>query len=159
LPGTGFQIAAAYKFADSHGLAAEAESIRRMPVHASINRAFAVRKGALIELLEARGLMPEFVDLHWSNRHATGGEKRRAYLLQRLRLNERRLRDGHVDVTAPGPNGGEGGGEVRPVALEAHLRDFIASNLSRIPLSNATLRLYWPGTWAGSSWDSPVRRR
>jgi endonuclease len=27
-------------------------------------------------------------------------------------------------------------------ALEAHLRDFVASNLSRIPLSNATLRLY-----------------
>jgi hypothetical protein len=143
LPGPGFRIAAAYKFAEERGLAAEVEAIRRMPIHTSITRGSAVRKGALIELLEARGLMLDFVDLHWPNRHTPGGEKRRAVFLQRLRLNERRLRGEDENGTDSDSDEDELDGDDRTLfALEAHLRDFIASNLARIPVKGTKLRLY-----------------
>jgi hypothetical protein len=142
--GPGFRIAAAFKFAEERGLAADAEAIRRMPIDASIARGSAVRKGALVKLLEERGLMSEFVDLHWPNRNTPAGERRRAVFLQRLRLNERRLSGEDPAPDDPFTDNEEPEAEEDRTlfALEAHLRDFIASNLSRVPMGGTKLMLY-----------------
>jgi hypothetical protein len=143
VPGPGFQIAAAYKFAEQHGLGAEAEAIRNMPIHSSISRGSAARKGALVELLETHGLMAEFVDHHWPNRNTAAGEKRRAVFLQRLRLNEKRLRG--EDVGGEDPDMKEDDSEAdEPAlfALEAHLRDFLARNLNKLQVASTALTLF-----------------
>jgi hypothetical protein len=147
LPGPGFQIAAAYRFAEQSGLTAEAEKIRAMPIHPSISRGSAVRKGALIELLERKGVMAEFIDHHWPNRHTPAGERRRATFLQRLRLNERRLTGEDPGSEDPDANDGDLEAEVpSSFALEAHLRDYLARNLNRIQVGNAPISLYKDST-------------
>jgi hypothetical protein len=143
LPGPGFQIAAAYTFAEQRGLVAEAETIRNMPIHPSITRGSAVRKGALVDLLERRGIMADFIDHHWPNRNTPSGEKRRSVFLQRLRLNEKRLNGEDVGMGDPDTNGGDSEAEEPALfALEAHLRDFLARNLDKIQLAPTALTLF-----------------
>jgi hypothetical protein len=139
MPGPGFLIASAFAFAESHGLTNEAAAIRSMRIHPSINRPSMVKKGALIELFESKGLIDEFVALHWPNRHTSGGEKRRKLFLQRKRLNADRLSgkdSGDEPVGVDDPE------EPSIFALEAHLRDFIAANIDRLPIASQKLVLY-----------------
>jgi hypothetical protein len=156
----GFRIAAAYQFAEQNGLASEAELIRAMAIHPSIARASGVRKGALAQLFEERGVMDEFVARHWPSRHTPAGEKRRKTFRQRKELNERRLRgedDGTYD--GDGTDEPEELDERALFALEAHLRDFLAGNLGRVALGTNGLKLYRDSTGkSGVEYQTAVGR-
>jgi len=141
VPGAGFRIAAAYAFAEQHGFTAEAAAIRSLTIHLSITRPAPIRKGCFVVLFEDRGVIDEFVAQHWPARHTTSGEKRRALFLRRKLLNERRLRGEDAGEDA-GDDLEEEAEEAAAFPLEAQLRDFIAGNLSRIPVGSKRLSLY-----------------
>jgi hypothetical protein len=147
--GPGFRIAAAYDFAEQHGLSAEAARIRDLPIHPSIPKSSAVKKGNFIRLFEQAGVMPEFVDQHWPTRSSAAGQKRYQHLLRRAELNRLRLEglatagngvDGDGDDSPEA--GGDDFGEAALFAIEAHLRDFIAGNMARVPIGGKRLSLY-----------------
>lgn len=140
MPTPGFQIQAAYQFAIANGLQQQAESIRNMPIHPSIVRPAAARKGRLVELFEHTGIIEQFAADHWPGRRTPAGDKLRARLLRYARLNRERL-DGTEVYEDPGE---EGGAPDEPTlfALEAHLRDFIARNLGKLAIDGVRLRLF-----------------
>lgn len=143
MSGPGFRIAAGYAFAEERGLTQEVEAIRRMAIHPSISRGSAVRKGAIVRLLEERGLVGEFIDLHWPNRNTPAGNKRHSVFLQRLNLNEKRLKGEDSGVEDPDPTADESEAEEPSLfALEAHLRDFLARNLYRVQVKGVKLSLF-----------------
>jgi hypothetical protein len=138
----GFQIAAAEAFAERHGLASEAAAIRSMPIHDSIVRSAAVRKGCFVKLFEETGHIDQFVAEHWPARYTPGGEQRRMQFLKRVNLNNARLNG--QDLAEPpiddvGEEDLEGTGLF---ALEAHLRDYIAGNLSKVSVGSGSLSLF-----------------
>ncbi len=61
-----FKVADAFSFAGAHGLQAEAAQIQSMEVHPTLKAPNVVRKGYLVELFEARGLMEAFVEQYWT---------------------------------------------------------------------------------------------
>jgi len=141
-----FKLDDAYQFAKAHGLQAEASAIRDMAVHSDIRRPVTVRKGHLVELFTKNGLMDQFVAQHWPGRFTPGGESRYAVFVKNKAVNESLLRgeipdeDGastevaEADIATPT--------ELASFELEGQLRDFIAHNLSRIPISGRSLGLY-----------------
>jgi Endonuclease NucS len=139
-----FKIEDAYRFAAAHGLEAEASAIREMKVHSAIPKPVTVRKGRLIELFESRGFMDAFVAASWPGRHTAAGEIRRTLLLNKKNLHERLLRgeSPDEDTDAPEVINFDMATETPGFSLEAQLRDFIAQNLSRIPINGRSVRLF-----------------
>jgi len=143
-----FKIADAYSFAEAKGLEVEANQIRSMVIHSAIRRPAAVRKGCLVELLESRGFIDEFVAQYWPGLHTDAGEQRRGTFLDQKLLNERLLRGEPLDEDAAEEASDRQGEELpfeaepASFALEAQLRDFIAQNLPRIPIHGRRVTLY-----------------
>jgi Endonuclease NucS C-terminal domain len=121
-----FKVADAFSFASAHGLQAETAQIQSMAVHPTFKAPNVVRKGYLVELFEARGLMEAFVEQYWSGRHTDAGERRRGKFLDLKLRNEHRL-DGELDDEMPEDE--DESAEEQRFALEADLRDFLAANL------------------------------
>jgi hypothetical protein len=143
-----FKIADAYTFAAAKGLEAEANQIRSMAIHSANRRPHVVRKGCLVDLLESRGFIDEFVAQYWPGRHTEAGERRRGTFLDQKLLNERLLHGEPLDEDAVEVASGRQGEEPpfeadqASFALEAQLRDFIAQNLPRIQINGRRVTLY-----------------
>ena len=138
-----FKVADAFSFASAHGLQAEAAQIQAMEVHPTFKAPNVVRKGYLVELFEARGVMEAFVEQYWSGRHTDAGERRHRKFLDLKLRNERRL-DGELDDEMPEDE--DESAEEQRFALEADLRDFLAANLRVI---EPGLKLYRDGEQDG----------
>jgi hypothetical protein len=110
-----------------------------MTIHPSIGKPASVRKGCLVELFEARGVIEAFIAQHWPARDTPAGVERRAQFLRRKTLNERRLRG---EPVADSDDESEDLDEPPLFALEAHLRDFIAGNLARMTIASKRLTLF-----------------
>lgn len=121
-----FRVADAYNFATSHGLQTEVAQIQSLPVHPTFQKPTVVRKGYLVELFEARGLMDAFVEQHWLGRHTEAGERRYQKFLE-LKLQNEHLLGDQLDDEVPEVE--EDSSEEQRFALEADLRDFLAANL------------------------------
>jgi endonuclease NucS-like protein len=142
----GFKIGDAYMFAAAHGLQSDASQIRSMRVHPSIPKPHVVRKGALVELFEKRGLIDQFITAHWPLRGSDAGGRRYSSYLDQKTLNEQLL-----SGQAPDEDSLDTAFEQETAvtndessfALEAQLRDFIVANLGRIPpISGSRLSLF-----------------
>jgi len=138
-----FRIADAFSFGTAHGLQAELAQIQSMEVHPTFKSPNVVRKGYLVELFEARGLMEAFVEQYWLGRHTDAGERRRQKFLD-LKLRNERLLGGELDDEMPEDE--DESSEEQRFALEADLRDFLAANLQVI---EAGLKLYRDGEQDG----------
>jgi hypothetical protein len=77
-------------------------------------------------------LIDDFVSHHWPARQTPAGEQRRAFFLQSKKVNEQLL--GGEPATP------DDSAKVFP--LEAHLRDFIARNLFKVPVGSKQLVLF-----------------
>ena len=82
-----------------------------MVIHSAIRRPAAVRKGCLVDLLELRGFMDEFVTQYWPGWHREAGERRRGTFLDQKLLNERLLRGEPLDEDAAEEASGSQGDE------------------------------------------------
>lgn len=113
-------LLAAYGFASEHGLAPEAQAIRELPA-ASI-----VRRGFFVALFEKADIFNEFCAKHWTFSATPEGAKK---LARYRRVREKFDDSGESgDATAVESQDEESD----EFALEAHLRDFLATNLERI---------------------------
>jgi hypothetical protein len=100
MPSPGFKTDDSVAFAAAHDLQTEADQIRSMPIHSSIKRPWAVRKGCFVELYERHGVIDAFVVQHWPTRHTPGGERRRDQYLAQKALNERLLANDPLGIEA-----------------------------------------------------------
>ena len=89
-----FKIADAYRFAASHGLEAESEKIRRLPVHSTFGKPHVVRKAYFVELFESRGLLEDFIAQYWVGRHTPRGDRTYASYRDQRVLNEQLMAQG-----------------------------------------------------------------
>ena len=110
----------AYGFAAEHGLGSEAQAIRELPADS------VVRRGHFVALFEKAGIFGEFCAKHWTFSSTAEGARK---LARYRRVKER-------DDESRG-NGGDAASDAQDdesdvFALEAHLRDFLASNLDRV---------------------------
>lgn len=76
----------AYPFGRSQGLQREIEEIIAMEIRWPPELASSVRRGYVVQLVEARGLMDAFIRLHWPSGYTREGEWHRNYV---VRLKER----------------------------------------------------------------------
>jgi hypothetical protein len=132
-----FPLRQAYIFAKENNLEDQAHKIEDLENEWDRKIAFTtVRKGYLIRLLEDHGLFPTFVTKCWPNGATSNGKTRRDRLVK--------FSD-EYDAFLAGTSA-EDGAEAESVAveslefaLEAHLRDFLAKNLTQL---EPGLRLY-----------------
>ncbi len=141
------RIAELYSFAAAHGLSAESEKIRRLPIHSTFRRPHLVRKAYLVELLESRGLLDEFSAQYWLGRHTPRGDRTYASYRDQRTLNETLVLQGEVVVEEEAEEVAENQEQPPELdavsfALEAQLRDFIVENLPRIPVNGSRLKLF-----------------
>lgn len=151
MPGAGFKIDDAYRFAAAHGLGAESLAIQTSPVDPRIKQRHVPRKGAFVELFEARGQISAFAEIYWQHLNTPKGQRRRQQYLDLKNLNDELLRGGvpdedliedsstTVDDVSPTAQ------DLAAFALEAQLRDFIVENIAHIPINGHRLRLYVDG--------------
>src|SRR5919109_1423313 len=99
MPSPGFKADDALAFAAAHDLQSEANQIRSMPIHRSIKRPWAVRKGCFVDLYERCGVIDAFVAQHWPTRHTPAGERRRDQYLAQKALNEHLLANDPLSTT------------------------------------------------------------
>ena len=148
MPGPGFKIADAYRFASAHGLGAESLEIQASRVDPRIKKQHVPRKGAFVELFESRGQMSAFAELYWPALGTPAGQQRRQQYLDLKNQNDELLRGGVPDedlVEESSAAAGEDAPRAEDLAafaLEAQLRDFIVENISQIPIGGRRLRLY-----------------
>jgi hypothetical protein len=138
-----FRIADAFNFAIAHGLQAEVAQIQSMAVHPTFKKPTVVRKGCLVDLFEAQGLIEAFIEQYWLGRHTYAGE-RRYRTFRELKLRNERLLGGDLDDEIPEVE--DDSSEEQRFALEADLRDFLAANLQVI---EPGLMLYCDGEQDG----------
>lgn len=138
-----FRVADAYDFGAAHGLQTEVAQIQSLPVHSMFQKPTVVRKGYLVELFEARGLMDAFVEQHWLGRRTEAGERRYRKFLE-LKLQNERVLGGELDDDVPELE--VDSSEEQRFALEADLRDFLAANLQVI---EPGMKLYRDGEQHG----------
>lgn len=115
-----FPLLAAYGFATEHGLGPEAQAIRELPA------ASTVRRGHFLALFEKTDLFVEFCAKHWQfSATPEGAKKISKYRRVKERFDES-LESGDDATAEPQDE------ESDEFALEAHLRDFLATNIDRI---------------------------
>lgn len=131
-----FSIKPAYAFGDAHGLEKEVSDIRDMVIEWDSSYTTSLRKGYLVELFEKQGIFDDFKAKCWPLGNTPAGEKER---LRVLRIKEQY--ETFLAGNAPEPSPEDEGAELL-FAVESHLRDFIARNISNIKLHGAGLRLY-----------------
>jgi hypothetical protein len=124
-----FPLREAYQFAADNGLGNEAEEIRELEVDWDRPYTSSVRRGRIIRLFEARGLLDSFIRSHWPSGETSQGARELRSCLK--------IASDYAEFVAVGdPPGVQTNGEEDPegltFALEAHLRDFLARNLDRI---------------------------
>jgi len=148
----GFKLTDAYRFAAAEGLEAEARSIRSMAIHPGFakNKRHVPRKAAFVDLFESKGLMDKFVEQHWPTRYTPAGEKRRQSYLDGKALHDQLLSgepdEDEIGEAEDNPNGDvPSDADLAAFALEAHLRDFIIENVSKIRISGNKLCLFVDG--------------
>jgi hypothetical protein len=125
----------AFEFAAANGLGPEADLIRNLSIHPSLQSDDAVRKSHLLDLFESRCLLPQFIAAHWPAGGTEAGRKKRAYYTMRRAKNDRLLGEGAGE---PGPDAElraelsavEDQVEEQRFALEADLRDFLEEGTS-----------------------------
>lgn len=125
-----FPLRGAYEFANAQGLAEQAAEIREMEIDWYRERTSEVRRGLFIRLFEKHNLMPQFIAEFWPFGTTARGEASiRAALQFAYQYDDFISGDSDLrtDVTEGEPNKSE-----FEFALEAHLRDFLARNLSQI---------------------------
>lgn len=130
-------LIAAYRFGAEHGLAVEIAEIRNMAID-GMPHTSSVRRGYIAQLFRDRGLLDAFIDEHWRFGRTPEGVKKLRYY-ERLRTRHLQLLGGadeEGDQTAEQESEEE---TAQRFALEADLRDFLASNLSVL---ESGLRLY-----------------
>lgn len=123
-----FPLRSAYAFAAAHGLSAQAAEIRDMEIEWDRSYTSTVRRGRLIRLFEQHGLMPQFVEEQWPIGATTAGDSARRTALRVAQEYDDYLSGGTKEDEEHLPS------EIESFefALEAHLRDFLARNLSQI---------------------------
>jgi Endonuclease NucS len=130
-------LTGAYKFSRENGLADEALAIREMEIEWDKTYTSTLRRGFIVDLLTKHGLFDTFKEQYWTNGNTSEGERLvRRYL---------KVKSDYENYLAGAlPESPESSDEVEEAiqqqfALEAHLRDFLAKNLSQV---EAGLRLY-----------------
>jgi hypothetical protein len=152
LPGAGFKIADAYRFAATHGLEAESLDIQASRVDPRIKKQHVPRKGAFVKLFEDRGQIGAFAQLYWPALETPAGQRRRQQYLDLKNQNDELLLGGvpDEDLVEEGPasSGIETptDADLSAFAMEAQLRDFIIENISQIPIGGCRMRLYVDGS-------------
>ncbi|MCO4856498.1 endonuclease NucS [Herbaspirillum sp. WGmk3] len=133
----------AYAFAKEIGLEKEAEEIRYFEIEWDRKYNSKLRRGYIVRLLEEHGVYEKFVSQCWPSGATSDGVRRRTRYLQYADDY-----DAFLELAA-GEEGDNSEGTVNgslEFALEAHLRDFLAKNLSQI---ESGLRLYRDGERSG----------
>jgi len=155
MPGPGFKIADAYRFASAHGLEAESLDIQAMRVDPRIKKRHVPRKGAFVELFEGREQMGAFAELYWPALATPPGQQRRQQYLDLKNQNDELLRGGVpdedliLDVPVSADDDTPTDADLAAFAMEAQLRDFIVENISQIPIGGRRVRLYVDGSGRG----------
>jgi Endonuclease NucS len=131
-------LTAAYPFGNSKGLEKEVAKIREMEIEWDSSYTSTVRRGYIVELFERAGIFEEFKENCWPFGNSPQGLTRRRRFLK--------IKDDYLKFL-DGNESGDGGSDEEEAsdiqslefALEAHLRDFLAKNLSKVEKG---LRLY-----------------
>jgi hypothetical protein len=130
---TVFPLRLAYPFAIEHGLEQDADAIRTMKIEWESSYTSSVRRGYLIELFAANGILDEFLKESWPEGLTSWGQSR----LRRWRAIKDRYQ-GFLSGRQNTVDADESAAEDQ-FAAEADLRDFLAKNLDRV---EEGLRLY-----------------
>lgn len=130
----------AYEYASNHGLEREIGEIRTMEIEWDLSYTSSLRRGYVIELFEAHGLMEEFIQEEWPIGSTSKGESRRKRYL--------RILDRYRDYLSGNENEEEQDEDLseQAFAAESDLRDFLAKNLECI---EPGLRIYQENELAG----------
>ena len=137
-------LIAAYDFATEHGLAEDIARIRGMAVD-EVSKPSSVRRGYIAELFREKGLLDKFIERHWSFAKTEEGASKLRYYAGLYARHQQILAGADEDPNA------EESAEAEEVsaqtfALESHLRDFLAKNLTTV---EPGLRLYSAGGRTG----------
>lgn len=132
MPTKALSLLAAYKYGESHNLAADIAAIRDMVIEWDRPISSSLRRGFVVDLFEKHGLFAQFCSEHWPFSTTDEG----ASMLKRYR----RLRKEYTDfLEGSGPEEQEEEVAIEAedsaagrFALESHLRDYLAANMGRI---------------------------
>ena len=126
-----FPLRSAYTFATAQGLDAQAVEIREMEIEWDRNYTSTVRRGRFIRLFENHSVMPKFIAQFWPIGNTAKGEASKRAALRVAQEYDDFLSGGTDSETEEEENALV---EMKSFefALEAHLRDFLARNLSQI---------------------------
>lgn len=126
----------AYEFGAEHDLEEEISQIRGMKVEWDLSYTSSLRRGYIVDLLQQRGLMSEFIRRHWPQGATPKGVSlSRRYLSIRARYEDFLLgQDGETEELEDPSE--------QAFAAESDLRDFLAQNLDKI---EPGLRLHMDG--------------
>lgn len=135
----------AYRFAAEHGLEQEANTIRNMAIDWHMVTTSSVRRGYMIELFQKHGVFEAFKNQYWTHGKTPDGERlTKWYLSLKTRFDDYL---GGRGVESVSETEAEDDTEhTQAFALESHLRDVLANNLSTV---EAGLKLYRDGDRSG----------
>ncbi len=119
---------AAYPFGIERGYSREVNEIRNMEIEWDRSFTSSVRRGFIADLFDRKGILSQFMDLHWPNGRTPEGER----LLRRYRKIKAQY-DDFLAGREPGHgNDEEEDAESQEFAAESDLRDFLAKNLEQV---------------------------
>jgi len=134
---TVFPLKEAYPFGERHGLSREVEEVRQMEIEWDSCYTSSVRRGYVIELFKAKGLLDAFLREYWPKGLTDEGKANLRFWCKVKRRYEDFLAGrGQQIITA---DVDEESSEDQAFAAETDLRDFLAGNLECIEKG---LRLY-----------------
>lgn len=121
-------LTSAYAFGIEHDLEKEIAEIRNMEIEWDLSYTSTLRRGFIVDLFESKGVLPLFIEKHWSVGATPWGARRRQFYL-RIKSRYEDFLAGRVPE--PGTSGESDDDEQQFVA-ESDLRNVLAANLERI---------------------------
>ncbi len=132
----------AYMFGVEHGLQQEISEIRSMEIEWDLSYTSTLRRGFIVDLFEAKGILQEFIDRHWSMGGTQWGTSKIRFWRGVKSRYEDFLAGQGVDVE----DIEDIEEESHQFAAEADLRNVLAANLACIETG---LQLYQDGNVSG----------
>lgn len=114
---------AAYPFGGAHGIEDEVEEIKNLETEWDARKPSTIRRACMLNLLEEKGILDQFVEEHWHHGRTKNGQTKMAFY-RKVYAEYVDYLSGHGDATEE-----EGSEESdQAFAAEADLRDFLARN-------------------------------
>lgn len=137
-----FSIKPAYSFGVAQGLEKEIAEIRDMEIEWDSSYTTSLRKGYVLELFERHRLLDEFKRTHWPLGNTSEGERFRQRLLGIKKRYEAFLAGDATELSTDVESEMLDEAAQLMFPLEAHLRDFIVSNIGSIDVRGRRLQVF-----------------